>query len=215
MKDQRDFWESGGLYRPNGHPVVELFARQRIRYLTGLGILNGARTLLDVGAGSGFSSIYYPPEIRVVACDYAAGMLSGNPAGEKLQCAADFLPFPGATFDVVSCWELLHHLEDPVPTVREMLRVARTFVVLFEPNRIHPGQVYLALARPDERLTRRFSPRYLRRIVAQAGGRIRHHVRGGCVFPNVTPIPLARWLTRMPYRLPLIGTSQLVIVEKA
>jgi SAM-dependent methyltransferase len=215
MMEQRRFWEGGGIYRPNDHPVVELFAHQRIRYLTGLGILAGVRTLLDVGAGNGFSSVYYPPEIRVVACDYAAGMLAGNPSREKLLCAAKFLPFANDTFDIVSCWELLHHVDNPVPTLQEMMRVARNHVVAFEPNRLNPAQVCLALARPNERLTWRFSSRYVRRIVSQAGGRIRYHVRCGLLFPNITPSTIAHLLVHLPYRIPLIGISQLFVIEKA
>jgi hypothetical protein len=58
LTDQREFWEAGGIYRPSTHPVVELFARQRVRYLGRTGLLAGVRSLLDVGAGSGFSSAY-------------------------------------------------------------------------------------------------------------------------------------------------------------
>jgi hypothetical protein len=35
---ERGFWEAGGLYRDSTHPVVELFARQRIGFLVSRGI---------------------------------------------------------------------------------------------------------------------------------------------------------------------------------
>ena len=220
MKDERQatsddaFWEGGGLYRPSDHPVSVLFARQRIDYLSSLGVFDAVETILDIGAGNGLSSRYYPRQIRVTACDRAAGMLDQNPVAQRLRCSATALPFTDDSFDIATCWELLHHLDDPVAAVAEMRRVARRAVVLFEPNRIHPGHIVLGLTRKSERKSLLFSPRYLRRIVDRAGGSIRLHVRGGAIFPNVTPLLLARLLAAMPYHLPIFGISQLVIVEK-
>lgn len=211
---ERDFWEGGGLYRPSDHPVGALFARQRVGYLRDHGLLEGIETLLDVGAGNGLSSRYYPPSIQVTACDYAEGMLDGNPLSRRVRCSATALPFADGRFDATTCWELLHHLDDPVAAVAEMLRVARRRVLLFEPNRIHPGHIVLGLTRANERQSLRFSPGHLRRIAAGAGGRIRLHLRCGALFPNVTPLPLARLLAALPYRVPLLGISQLVVLEK-
>jgi SAM-dependent methyltransferase len=215
VTDQRAFWESGGIYRPSSHPVGALFARQRIEYLGGLGLLADVRTVLDVGGGSGLSSAYYPSGVRVVACDYAAGMLGTNPVRDKLRCAADRLPFADRSFDLVTCWELLHHLDDPVATIREMLRVTRRRIVMFEPNRINPGQLWLGITRTEERATLRFSPGHIRRLVRRAGGALRQHMRCGLLFPNITPLGVARLLARLPYRVPLIAISQLVVVERA
>jgi ubiquinone/menaquinone biosynthesis C-methylase UbiE len=159
--------------------VVALFARQRIAHLDAIGALDGVATLLDVGAGSGFSSRYYRPSIRVVACDYARGMLSGNPLRDRVRCAAGRLPFADRSFDAVSCWELLHHLDDPVAALREMARVARRRVIVFEPNRIHPGHIVLGLTRASERQSLRFSPRYLRALLRRAGLAPARHERCG------------------------------------
>jgi len=211
---QRPFWEAGGCYRDPEHPVVELFARQRIRHLVASGILDGVGSVLDVGAGSGFSSAFYPRHIGVVACDGALGMLAANPVPRRVLCAADALPFPDRSFDAVTCWELLHHLDQPVAAVREMLRVAGRRVIIFEPNRINPGHIVLALTRDEERASLRFSPRHLRRLVEAAGGVIRLHQRCGLLFPNVTPLSVARLLIRLPFRMPIIAISQLVVAER-
>jgi len=214
MSGQQAFWETGGLYRPSSHPVVELFARQRIGYLSSEGLLDGVASVLDVGAGSGFSSAFYPDGIRVVACDYAAGMLAGNPVPDRVRCSAVHLPFADRRFDVVSCWELLHHLDDPVGALREMWRVAGRRLIVFEPNRINPGHIVLGLTRPEERRSLQFSPGHLRRLVRAATGRRAHPRRCGLLFPNVTPLPIARLLARLPYRIPLIAISQLLVLEK-
>ena len=210
---QDAFWDAGGIYRPSDHPVVALFARQRVRHLDRIGALAGVTSLLDVGAGNGFSSLYYPDSIRVVACDYAAGMLKANPLRRRVRGSAYLLPFVDRAFDVVTAWELLHHLESPAQAVRDMLRVARRRVILFEPNRINPGQILLGVTRANERRTLRFSSGHVRRVVRAAGGRIIRHERCGLLFPNATPLPVARLLHRLPFQVPLLGISQLVIVE--
>lgn len=208
------FWEAGGLYRSSAHPVGALFARQRVAFLAARGLFDGVATLLDVGAGNGLSSRYFPPQIRVVACDAAGGQLAENPLPDRARCLATALPFADHSFDAATGWEILHHLDDPAAAVAEMLRVSRRRAILFEPNRLHPGHVVLALTRRNERRTLRFSPAHMRRIVARAGGRIALHLRCGALFPNVTPLPLARLLAALPYRLPVVGISQLVVVEK-
>lgn len=216
MSSEDEFWEDGGLYRASDHPVVELFARQRTELLAALGFLDGVGSLLDVGAGSGFSSRYYAPSLRVIATDFADGMLRGNPVADRLRSTAGELPFADESLDIVSCWELLHHLEDPAGAIREMYRVARHRVILFEPNRIHPGQLLLAALRVEERRTFRFTPGHLKRLVRDAIGRDPdRHERGGALFANVTPLPIAQGLVRLPWRLGILGTSQLAILEKA
>jgi SAM-dependent methyltransferase len=213
MVEQSDFWEAGGIYRPSDHPVVEQFARQRVAYLLALGALDGVTSLLDLGAGSGFSSRYYPSDVRVVASDYARGMLRGNPVRDRVRCAADALPFADRSFDAVTCWELLHHLDDPVGSLHEMARVARRRLILFEPNRRNPGQIALGLLRSNERVTLRFSTRHVRDLLERAGLQPSHHECCGLLFPNATPAWLARLLLRLPFRAPWIGISQLLVVE--
>jgi SAM-dependent methyltransferase len=212
--EQRAFWEGGGVYRRSDHPVVELFARQRVDYLERVGLLADVRSLLDVGAGNGFSSGYYGSGVRVVACDYAAGMLDNNPMRDRVRASGAALPFADGTFDAVGCWELLHHLDDPVAAIREMYRVARRRVVMFEPNRINPGHIVLGLTRANERQSLRFSPGHVRRLVRAAGLRLSRQERCGLLFPNITPTAVARQLVRLPYRIPVIGISQLLVIEK-
>src|SRR6185436_8151463 len=157
---------------------------------------------------------YYGPDVHVVACDYAAGMLDGNPVRDRVRCSASALPFDDGTFDVVGCWELLHHLDDPVAAVREMYRVARRRVLMFEPNRINPGHIVLGLTRSNERESLRFSPGHVRRLVRAAGLTITRQKRCGLLFPNITPTGVARALVRLPYKMPVIGISQLIVIEK-
>jgi SAM-dependent methyltransferase len=211
---EKAFWDRGGIYRRPDHPVVEMFARQRVAHLLQLGLLADVASLLDVGAGSGFSSRYYPRDIQVVAVDSSIGMLRQNSVPARAVTTCECLPFPDAAFDVVACWELLHHLDHPDRGLAEMLRVARRRVILFEPNRVNPGHVVLGVLRKNERRSLRYSPRYLRRIVRKAmGPHPSLHQRVGLLFPNITPLALARAIVRLPFRMPLVGISQLLVLE--
>jgi hypothetical protein len=74
--------------------------------------------------------------------------------------------------------------------------------------------VHLALATSLRRKSLLFSPGHLRRLVRAATGRHARPERCGLLFPNVTPLPLARLLARLPYRVPLVAISQLLVLEK-
>jgi len=106
------------------------------------------------------------------------------------------------------------HLDDPVAAVREMDRVARRYVIMFEPNRINPGHIVLGLTRSNERESLRFSPGHVRRLVRAAGLTITRQKRCGLLFPNITPTAVARALVKLPYRMPVIGISPLIVIEK-
>jgi SAM-dependent methyltransferase len=142
-------------------------------------------------------------------------MIGSNPVRDRLRSSAYALPFADGGFDAVSCWELLHHLEDPRLALREMLRVARHRLIVFEPNRLNPGHWCLAALRENERQALRFSPGHLRKLIATAGGCLELHVRSGLIFPNITPLPIARLLGRLPFRVPAIAISQLAVVGRA
>jgi SAM-dependent methyltransferase len=68
-----------------------------------------------------------PPQSRAV-------LLDRNPeSSAQLLGSVDALPFAARTFDVVTCLEVLEHLNDPRPAALELGRVARRAVVLSVP----------------------------------------------------------------------------------
>ena len=44
------------------------------------------------------------------------------------------LPFAAGSFDIVTCFEVLEHLDDPAVAVKELARVARRSLVLSVPH---------------------------------------------------------------------------------
>jgi SAM-dependent methyltransferase len=91
--------------------------------------LGDARTLLNVGAGTGS---YEPSGRDVTAVEPSAVMRAQRPAGAApcLAATAESLPFEDQSFDAAMAVSTVHHWQDPIAGLREMRRVARRVVVL-------------------------------------------------------------------------------------
>ena len=96
--------------------------------------LGDARTVLNVGAGSGS---YEPPDRDVTGVEPSAVMRSQRPAGAApcVAAAAESLPFEDQSFDAAMAVSTVHHWPDPVAGLREMRRVARRVVVFTHETR--------------------------------------------------------------------------------
>ena len=185
-------------------------------------------SVIDLASGAGEPALSCAmrvgPQGRVQATDAVAGMVDGlrtriarrglsNVTADT--APMERLPYGDASFDAATCRYGLMYVDDPVAALRDMWRVARRRLIVFEPNRINPGHVVLGLTRTEERRSLLFSPGHVRRLVRAATGREVRPQRCGLLFPNVTPLPLARLLVRLPYRVPVIAISQLAVVEKS
>src|SRR5881396_2869172 len=92
------------------------------------GALGDARTVLNVGAGTGS---YEPPGSDVTAVEPSALMRAQRPAGAApcVAATAESLPFEDQSFDAAMAFATVHHWQDPIAGLREMRRVARRVVV--------------------------------------------------------------------------------------
>ncbi len=122
--------------------------------------LNGKQNLniLDVGCGTGHLIQHLSKRFAfssITGVDISAEMIRQSTARlEKLSCEKRFLeadvgklPFATATFDIVICSFVLHHVEDKMKALKEIKRVAKQGAIiivatgLYEPsdglNRIH------------------------------------------------------------------------------
>jgi len=89
--------------------------------------LGGARTVVNVGAGTGF---YEPTDRQVLAVEPSAVMRSQRPpdAAPCLAATAESLPFEDRSFDAAMAVATIHHWQDPIAGLREMRRVGRRVV---------------------------------------------------------------------------------------
>ena len=92
------------------------------------GALGDARTVVNVGAGTGS---YEPPGRDVTAVEPSALMRAQRPSGAApcVAAVAESLPFEDQSFDAAMASSTVHHWRDPIAGLREMRRVARRVVV--------------------------------------------------------------------------------------
>jgi SAM-dependent methyltransferase len=119
-----------GVRRPDQRLAARLHA-----------LLGDARTVLNVGAGSGN---YEPVDRVVIAAEPSSVMISRRPssAAAAIQATAEHLPFPDASFDASMAVSTLHHWTDLRQGLRELTRVASLNVVYFSEPGV-PGAHWL------------------------------------------------------------------------
>ena len=96
--------------------------------------LRGARTVVNIGAGSGS---YEPEDIEVIAVEPSRTMASQRPAGRAALIApAEELPLEDSSVDAAMAVITIHHWTDQARGIAEMRRVARGPVVVLtlDPN---------------------------------------------------------------------------------
>ncbi|CAG0984020.1 Demethylrebeccamycin-D-glucose O-methyltransferase [Phycisphaerales bacterium] len=203
---QREHWEHDQSERRSpSHPAVRALFEPRAEFIASL-VADAARaSVLDVGCGNGFLTVPLEARFeRVVGVDYSPAMIAANPAKEKLVGDAMALPFAGKSFDVVVASHLLHHLtaEDRARSVREMARIARRAVVLYEPNRYNPLMFLFGLLQKHERMVLEFSPAHVRGLIRETGFTTCSTRIEGLTTPNLCPAWWGR-VTRPLERTPL------------
>jgi ubiquinone/menaquinone biosynthesis C-methylase UbiE len=166
------------------------------RLLGGDAALRGR--ILNVGCGTGgFNLAAEEVGARVVGVDADAEAIAicalkqDKGGGVFVRAAAERLPFPDATFEVVYCFSAIEHVESVEESVAEMVRVTRRggLIYVHTPNAwswyeghykilwapfLPPslGRLYLrARGRPSGYLAtlRRLTPSAMRRAFARAG----------------------------------------------
>ena len=211
---QHTFWETEDKTRNYNHPVVEFFAKQRIDFISKYIPLDNMPSILDVGSGQGFSSAYISKEKSITATDFSFSQLKKNPIKNKIVSASENLPFNDESFSLVTEWELLHHLPDPIEAVKEMSRITKDYLVFFEPNRQNPGLFCFALLKKEERDVLRHHKKMMYQLAKSIDFDIITCQTVGFVFPNKMPefiLPLAK---KIPFRLPVIGLSNVLICKR-
>ena len=182
-----------GWYRtPEGRRADGLEKASLSRLLEGL---RGARSVLEVGAGTGhFARWLREQGLASVGLDLSAPMLvraqdlDGVPLVRGDAC---HLPFADGAFDLVAMVTTLEFLECPREALAEALRVAREGLLLGVLNRWSA----MGLQRRLKSLFRRtihdtarfYSVRALKRVLRAVGGGAGHIVWHTTLFPRGWP----------------------------
>ena len=147
--DTRDYW-----WNPD---YIELTGR-RLSF-------DKVRDVLDVGCGVGHWAQVLAPalpvEVKVIGVDrdpfwieQATERAATRNISHRFQyrlSEAQALPFPDASFDLVTCQTLLIHVADPRAVIAEMVRVVRPggLVLVAEPNNISSSLVLNSIRLDD------------------------------------------------------------------
>jgi SAM-dependent methyltransferase len=126
----------------NPNPIQRWLLRRFHRRIVELVRETGARRVLDVGCGEGFTLRELRDdrlEATMVGMDFSAPALAWNQAQHMAQSplsVADIhhLPLEDHSFDLVLCLEVLEHLPDSGQGLRELLRVTRDYVLVSVPH---------------------------------------------------------------------------------
>lgn len=133
---------------------------------------------LDVGTGNGDGTVLLAEKARCIGLEY--GPRSAAIARRK-GCVvvlgdARRLPFPGASFDSITCLDVLEHLPRPHEALAELARVLRpgALLILQTPNReLFKERVLAALRalgfRQKQPYDRPLAVEELRRLIRAAG----------------------------------------------
>lgn len=183
-------------------PGSEPYEEDRVRLVMRLlGDVRPAR-ILDVGCGDGYLCKRYAEagvSPRVQGLDISTGRLRHaamlSPGARFVAGRIDRIPFRDGAFPLVSAVEVIEHIEDPVPALREIARVSSRHVLVTVPNEQIPPEALCpnCLHRfPVDGHLHTFTLSDLTEICRKAGLRVvrteRHHVP-------------AAWEKRGPFRI--------------
>jgi ubiquinone/menaquinone biosynthesis C-methylase UbiE len=121
-----------------------------LKYVTALFQSAGVQSVLEVGCatGRGLRSLQEAlPDAFICGLEPVSALLRErtNIGDHKriswIQGVGESLPFADRSFDAVCEFSTLHHVPDPVPVVKEMLRVARKVVLIADSNRFGQGSM--------------------------------------------------------------------------
>jgi ubiquinone/menaquinone biosynthesis C-methylase UbiE len=215
---QKDYWEHNANARDYKHPIVKFFVEQRINWVKQHIDLKQVKTAFDVGCGDGFATYYFNKLIpHVEGGDISEYMLQKNPIDKKKLhiIDAENLQFKDNEFDLSYTWEVLHHVPNPDQAVKEMARISKKYVVIFEPNRNSPLQFAFGLLNKQERGTLRSTKRYLEGLCSEAGLKIIASEYVGKIPPNKTPESMMSIMKKLRFSSTIFtGISIAIVAEK-
>jgi len=150
---QQEYYTSSAAAYDHTHVKMDDEHALGLAYMVDLLRRHGVKRVLDVGCGTGRATrALLEAGFDVVGIEPVAALLreaekKGMPPERLVQGSGLQLPFADGSFDAVCEFGVLHHVQTPNVVVREMLRVAKTAVVLSDTNRFGRGRLFARLGK--------------------------------------------------------------------
>lgn len=215
-KSTTKFYNTGKVnkLRKYDHPIVQLHVKNKIDHIVKHIKFSKSDKVLEIGAGNGYFSYHLSKYCNLLVTDVNEAVLNLNPVNNKLVCNVNKLPFNDNSFDVVTCFDVLHHVEKIDEALKEMKRVTKKYIILVEPNADNILQKIFMIFSPKEWGTYKFKTTYLLGLLENNDLEIDQfdHI-GRLITPNIK-IPL--WLLKkMPYsQSAQLNLSNIIICRK-
>lgn len=178
----------------------DLLAAEHLARYEWAASLAGGRRVLDAGCGTGYGAVRLAEAgaSDVVGVDIAAAVVETARSAETAGLAFEQgdiarLPYPDASFDLVTCFEVIEHVPDPSAMLGELSRVLGPAGVLAisspNANRYPPGN-------PHHR--REFTTDEFRALLAET-------------FPSVRLLTQHQWISSAVFELGDLGPGALAV----
>lgn len=193
--------EAGKFFHQTTHPYFSLTEKSLLDTVQP----QAGERLLEVGCGEGGNLFFFRDRgARLFGIDLFLRKLefarTHLPHCRFVCCGAERLPFPDESFDLVLCRDVLHHLPEREPALREMARVCRRGgrMIIIEPNGRNPVMSLQPRLIKAEAAIKQNSPASLEGLLArETGMRPR-------LIPR-QPLPVFRMILHYRYGLPWLG----------
>lgn len=214
LEHQFSHWENFTNQRKFNHPVVTLFAKQRINFISKYVPFDLIDNALDVASGLGWSSAHMPRNIKLSVTDFSPNQLKYNPTKDKIVCKSDIMPFWDKSFSLVYGWDYLHHVPEPLKSVKEMARIAKDYLVLVEPNRNNLALFTYGIVRSHERGLFKFHKNVMYKLVEDIDFDVLVCETVGWIFAGTTPEFMLKIFRNISFKNPIFGISNIIICKR-
>jgi len=113
------------------------------RYIFAKNYVKKSKVCLDIACGEGYGLTFLREAKLVVAADISLEALKKAkihaPYAELVRCDAHFLPFKEDTFDVITSFETIEHLNTPEKFLSELKRICKSsgVIIISTPNKLY------------------------------------------------------------------------------
>jgi ubiquinone/menaquinone biosynthesis C-methylase UbiE len=152
---QREYYTRTAAFYDEAHVARDNEHMRALAMFEGIARSSSHGSFLDIGAGTGRALHFLKtgfPQSRVVGIEPVdalrdVGHRKGLKQHELVKGDATRLPFADNEFDWVIETGVLHHIRDADLAVREMVRVAKTGILISDSNNMGQGSLIVRLAK--------------------------------------------------------------------